>query len=248
MGPIAVSAHASGSYGALELKHYYRKSMMLAVSLAAAAHLLVVGSILLWQTMTPGAVPADPPIVIVIDDLSDLRPPPSIIYDEPNFSAVPRDAASPEFGIPVPMPDDEVIEDVKFATRDDWAHLSVPVAGGVGFGDGDQIIVSIPVGGILPEPDEFVAFQEEPKTIHFEVPEYPEMAELTGQTGRVWVQALVDWEGRVRDARILKTSETNVGFEEAALRAAFKNIYRPAIQNGQPVAVWISYKVDFKLR
>ncbi len=99
-----------------------------------------------------------------------------------------------------------------------------------------------------PAPEEIPNCQEYPKSIHFEIPVYPEMAELTDQTGVVWIRALVDKEGRVRDARVQKPSGTNVGFEEAALKAALENVYRPAIQNGQPVAVWISYKVEFKLR
>ena len=75
-----------------------------------------------------------------------------------------------------------------------------------------------------------------------------DMADLTQQSGSVWVQALIDKAGRVRDARILKPSGTQVGFEEAALAAAFEAVYKPAIQNGQPVAVWISYKVEFRFR
>jgi TonB family protein len=83
--------------------------------------------------------------------------------------------------------------------------------------------------------------------IREEKPLYPEMAQLTERSGIVWVQALVDKDGKVRDARILKPSGANVGFEDAAIEAAYKNLYKPAIQNGRPVSVWVSYKVEFKM-
>jgi protein TonB len=74
------------------------------------------------------------------------------------------------------------------------------------------------------------------------------MAELTNQTGSVWIRALIDTEGKVREAFVQKPSGSNAGFEDAALTAAYACRYRPAIQNGVPVPVWISYKVEFKLR
>jgi len=46
---------------------------------------------------------------------------------------------------------------------------------------------------------------------------------------------------------LVKESGANAGFEEAALKAARKRKYRPALQNGQPVAVWVTYKKIFKL-
>jgi protein TonB len=246
--PVVIPAAVSGSYGALELKHYYRKNMMLGVILAATAHLGVVGGILLWQSGIPVSLEAVPPEFYIIDDPSDLAPPPSIIFHGPQFRAAVPPVAQFLGGIPLPMPDEEVFEEVHFPTARELAERTLPVFGGTEPGEDSRVIIRIPVTEILPAPDEFVAFQEKPVTIHFETPVYPEMAELTGQSGTVWVRALVDKDGRVRDARIDRPSGTNAGFEAAALSAAFMNLYKPAIQNGQPVAVWISFKVEFKLR
>ena len=247
MKPIVVSAVASGSYGALELKHGYRKSMMLSVILAATAHMAIVGGILIWQASDPIPIGTGLP-VIIIDDPSDLVPPPSMVFEEPSFSVTDAAVVPPVGYIPNPMPDEDVFEEVHIATTSELAFLSVQRAAGTRIGDNARVIVNTPPVDIFPKSDEFVAYQEEPVTIHFETPDYPEMAELTGQAGIVWIRALVDKEGRVHDAHVQKPSGANVGFEEAALSAAFKNVYRPAIQNGQPVAVWISYKVEFRLR
>ncbi len=35
--------------------------------------------------------------------------------------------------------------------------------------------------------------------------------------------------------------------DDAAVASAYKYKYKPAIQNGRPVGLWVSYKVDFKL-
>jgi len=52
----------------------------------------------------------------------------------------------------------------------------------------------------------------------------------------------------VKKAVAVKCTRPNMGFEEAAVAAAYKYIYRPAIQNGDPVGVWIAYRVDFIIK
>jgi protein TonB len=94
----------------------------------------------------------------------------------------------------------------------------------------------------------FVAVESQPVPVRQVAPEFPEMARLTGREGRVVVRALVDREGMVQRAEIVKSSGMNVGFDEAAIEAALLCGYKPAIQNGMPVAVWVTYTVEFKLR
>jgi protein TonB len=102
-------------------------------------------------------------------------------------------------------------------------------------------------GEYYPKPDEFVPVQSMPKLVKLAQPAYPEIAVLTRVEGELWVKVLVGRDGQVRDAIIVKESGTNVGFEKAALDAAYQNRYVPAIQNKKPVAVWATYKVVFKL-
>jgi protein TonB len=235
-------------YRALELKRYYQKSMSLGIALAAAFHLTIIGSVLLYQyikehTGTPEAV-----AVVRIQTLSDIAPPPSMTATKPQVTVAEPDIAPPSIGIPTPVPDEEVVEEVRFATRAELAELAAPVVQAAASGEGDSVVIDIPLEEYFPAPDEFVAFEEKPVTIHFEEPVYPEMATLTEKDGTVWLKALVDKEGRVRDAVVVKPSGSNVGFEEAAVEAAYKNIYKPAIQNGKPVAVWVTYQVQFTFK
>ena len=98
----------------------------------------------------------------------------------------------------------------------------------------------------LPEPDEFVPVEVVPEMVYREEPVYPPQAIQNGWEGVVWVQALVDKHGIVRDARVSSSS----GFpclDEAAVTAAYLCVFSPAIQGGQPVACWVCYRVEFVL-
>lgn len=78
-------------------------------------------------------------------------------------------------------------------------------------------------------------------------PKYPKEASKTGAEGSVWVKILIDEKGKVRVARILEDSGTDVGFEEAALSAAIKSTWKPAIKNGKRVPIWVTYESAFYL-
>ncbi len=99
----------------------------------------------------------------------------------------------------------------------------------------------------FPAPDEFVPYDVPPKFIKKVMPIYPSKARLLGIEGTVWVQVLVDKHGRVRDVRIYRDSGTNVGFEQASIRAAMASMFSPAMSNGEPIAVWVIYSYVFRL-
>jgi len=101
---------------------------------------------------------------------------------------------------------------------------------------------------ILPVKDIFVPYEEPPQPVEMIQPIYPEMARQADIEGEVWVKALIDKEGRVRDVVILKQRGANAGFEEAAIEAARATSWKPAINMGVSVAVWISYKISFRLK
>jgi TonB family protein len=97
----------------------------------------------------------------------------------------------------------------------------------------------------IPPPDDFVPVEEYPEMIYEEIPEYPRLAYDGGFTGSVIIQAYVNNEGIVRKAQAMSCTRPAMGFEEAAVAAAYKCIWSPAIQNGQPIGLWVSYRVDF---
>ncbi len=97
----------------------------------------------------------------------------------------------------------------------------------------------------LPEPGEFVAVDVQPKVIKEVAPAYPELCQTEGSTGCVWVQALVDCCGKVREVLIARPSGTSCGLDEAAQEAVSEYQFAAATIDGEPVACWVTFKIDF---
>ena len=76
---------------------------------------------------------------------------------------------------------------------------------------------------------------------------YPKLAISAGIEGMVIVQAFVDETGTVDEAIILK-GFLDTGLDGAAIEAIEKAAFKPALQKGNPVGVWISIPINFKLR
>jgi len=230
-------------YGAYELKAKYQRNFMIGT-------LSTLGFVLLILSVFGiiAAIPDDDAMMapsVVIKTVADLGPPPTIAKAKPQIELAQPNVAAPKVGIPKPVADDEVMDDdVVLATREELAEIVAPdiVAGDAG---GD-IVVDIQDDDYMPAPDEFVAVEIYPEMIYEATPPYPRLAEQAGITGRVYVKALVDESGSVIKAQVGKSSGTE-SLDEAAVEAAYKNKFKPGIQNGRPIKVWVTYKVDFIL-
>lgn len=233
-------------YGAFELKRAYRKNMMIGMFSACAAHLIIIGGVLLITSL--GAKPPEAAGTIILKTTADLGAPPTLSAKDIPIRMAAPERAQPSVGVPTPVPDDEAPEEVEMATMDDLAAMAAPppVMDLDDVGDKDIIIEDL--DDLLPSSDDFVAYEEAPTQIEEVKPIYPEMAQRAGIEGIVWVKALIDKDGNVRDVIILKDSGASAGFEEAAIEAAMKTAWKPAISNGQPIAVWVAYKIDFRLK
>lgn len=95
----------------------------------------------------------------------------------------------------------------------------------------------------LPGPDEFVALEQFPEMIVRVEPEHPPELKSQGVSGTVWVCALIGRNGNVWKVTVGKSSG-NAKLDEAAVTAAYKCRFRPACQNGQPIAGWVTYRVN----
>jgi protein TonB len=94
--------------------------------------------------------------------------------------------------------------------------------------------------------DEEVAFDAPPKLIKLVKPDYPAIARKAGIEGMVVLKILVNVDGHVIEAKVMK-SLGNAGCDEAAIDAAMKCKFEPALRRGKPVQVWVSYPVRFML-
>lgn len=79
-------------------------------------------------------------------------------------------------------------------------------------------------------------------------PVFPPAAQAGRFSGAVTVEILIDVTGRVARARVVNSTHPNVGFEEAALDAVRKWLFRPAELNGDPVPFEAEFELTFDRR
>ena len=150
------------------------------------------------------------------------------VQDIPETQQLKKLPPPPRPSVPIESESEDLPEDVTIETTD----LRVDVA---------------PPPPPPPMADEFVAYDTPPKLIRLVKPKYPDIARKAGIEGMVILKILVDVDGKVIDARVLKPLG-NVGCDEAAVKAAKKCLFEPALQRDKPVKVWVSYPVRFILK
>jgi periplasmic protein TonB len=78
-------------------------------------------------------------------------------------------------------------------------------------------------------------------------PKYPRVARRRGYEGVVLLKVLVDQEGRVDDALVLKSSGHNV-LDRSALKAVKNWVFKPGTIDGKPMEMWVQVPVRFELK
>ena len=168
---------------------------------------------------TTYSIPGRPdPIIIIIDDIPETQ------------------QATPGLAPPVPTAAAAVV-----APRDTASQPRVDID----FLANLDVSVSMPRGMELDE--ETVGFwtvSREPVLIKEVIPEYPPQARRTGLEGVVFVKFAVGSNGRVKKAEVLKGPAV---FHEPALKAVYLFEFIPAMQNRDPVAVWMTLPIRFQL-
>ncbi len=256
-------------YGATELKGVYNRNLGIALGMSVGFHLALIGlyifSINIGKADSEGKVApvakiklttlAPPPV----DDATPPPPPPMVPPQLQTGGGGGGGVAS-RAGTPVAVPDALLSPDVKeFAATTEIAVATPEGGDGTGFGPktdgeglGGPINVDQPVQvknvEKLPDMDEFIAVEEEPKWDAGELQrriKYPEIARRNNIEGTVIVRALVDKNGRVVKTNVDKTD--NAVLTDAAVDAVMKTPFTPAIQNKVPVPVWVQIPVSFRL-
>ncbi len=110
----------------------------------------------------------------------------------------------------------------------------------------EDIIRTQPTGPEI-EVIPYAKVEVKPKPISIPKPEYPELARKAGIEGKTIVEAIVDTDGSVMDARIYKSSG-NPMLDEAAIAAARRSKFTPAKQRDMFVRVRVNIPFDFKLQ
>jgi TonB family protein len=231
--------------GAYEIKHLYQRNLVIGFAIAAMVQIASAISLLFF-------IPVNSPIPIIIDR---IPPKPINFYIPPVIGAkpsAPKDTGDktktvPKIIIPKPVADSLAPSDNTFISQRDLNKMApdtpIDILNGVTVINSGQVIDSL----LLPR-GTFIPYDNPPVAINSVLPEYPDLARRTGLEGVVWLEVLIDKDGTVRDVSVVKCNNKDMGFEDAAMAAAWKSIWKPAISNGLPIAVRVTYSVVFKLK
>jgi periplasmic protein TonB len=241
-----VSNPSSGAFPRWGYLDKYAVNEYMARSLALTVALVfVLGGLLQWlQSRAPVPIPC--PVPGARPSYSEpvvIGPPPSVIQRvkvvaETGGSATIR----PRFFTPVPVPG----LDTDAAPSGSGPGAGPPVDGAYEPAN-EPLRVDVVPGDMpaWPSPDDVIVVEKEPLLIAMQPPVYPEIAREAGIEGTVLMRVLVDTQGAVRDEQVLQSIR---GLDEAALAAATTAVFRPALQQDKPVAVWVVVPIEFRLR
>jgi protein TonB len=225
-------------YGAPELKEVARKYMVRAVMVGSGIWIVVF--LLSFSTTSLLHMRPKEVSVVVVPYRELAAPPPLTQNEAPPQVAIAQQVAPPTVGVAVPVPDAEAPPEQTIASQQELAQ-STP---GVDTESGDRIVVAPPTEEELPRFGEYVYVEELPEAITKVKPEYPDIAREASVEGTVLIQALVGKDGRVKDTRVVK----GIPMLDAAAVAAVKQwVFKPALSNNKPVAVWVAVPLKFAL-
>ncbi len=244
------------TYGAVEIKEIIKKytfRAFIVTILMFTILLLLYWGVVKISASSTNQLKLAPIVKLQIDKLlpptdeNQAPPPPpeQIINSGPAARA----------GTPVPVPETQITADMKdFATMEELGRASAEGGSGIdngGFAPNIDVNkkVNVEVRESESDPWEFVPVEKEPYIDLAELQKkivYPEMARRAGVEGKVVVRVLVGKDGKPMKT-IIEQSDNEL-LNDAAKNAVMKSVFTPAIQNGNPIALWVSIPIQFRLR
>jgi len=94
-------------------------------------------------------------------------------------------------------------------------------------------------------PPQMVEYDQAPEVVKQFQPDYPSDALKDKIEGNVWLNVWIDESGKVAEAKVMKSD--NEVFNQAAIDAGKRWVFKPAIAKGKPIAVWVTVPFRFKL-
>jgi len=224
-------------YGAPELRQVAKRYLVRA-TLVGSMLWVVVFFLLLVAVLVLSHRPKESATIVV--PYRELAAPPPLSQDAPPPQVqVAQPVAPPTVGVAVPVPDAEAPPEQTIATQQEIAQSTGSVETG-----GDNIVVQAPTEDEMPKFGEYVYVEELPEAITKVPPQYPDIAREAGVDGTVLVQALVGKDGKVKDTKVVKSTPM---LDSAAETAVKQWVFKPALSNNKPVAVWVAVPVKFSL-
>ena len=101
----------------------------------------------------------------------------------------------------------------------------------------------------LPPRDQFIPIEIKAQTDMQKLAKtitYPEEAKKKEVEGAVYVSIWVDENGIPQKPKVLKSDSKLL--EEEAIRAIMNSVWKPAINDGKPVGMWVTIPISFRLK
>lgn len=246
-------------YGAIELKEFIRKTTYKSFAYTISFMIFLFLTFAIVKYLSEEELLSAPLRVMSIDlEMIDQAPPEDAAPPPPPPPpVVVNSGPAARAGTPVPIPDADLSPDMQdFADLDVLDRASSEGGDGLDLGGFDSDIdfegdgVNIEAREVEPKHDEFIFVEQEADIDIVKLQKlviYPEMAIRAGIEGEVHVQILVGKDGKVRKTRILMSD--NKLLNDAALDAIKRYGHiPPAIQDKQPIMMWVTVPIVFKLR
>jgi len=222
--------------GAADLKANSQRMLRKALIVSAAIHLGLIAIYVLATMWQPPDEAAYTGRVIKMQTL----PPPPPLSNAPPPPVIPinQEIVKPTIGTPVPVAD--AAPEQTIMTQQELAAQLAPV--GLGKGSGrDSLVIA---ADDMPGEGEFVYYEDEPVPVTQVKPNYPEFARDAQIQGTVLLHVLVGKDGRVKNVKVKKGV---TGLDDAAIAAIKQWVFKPALSNNKPVAVWVEVPMNFHL-
>lgn len=233
-----------GRYGSFELKKTVGRNLLLGLVISMLVHAVVVGSPYIVKLFRGEE---EIPSRIVVIDPSQLTKLKSQRETPPQIEITRPKIALPKAVIPIAVPEEQVEETPLMPTQEELTEIMADTGEDtLNIAPGDVVIT----GEDIPGSDVFIPFEVPPTPLpdFSPQPEFPEMAKLAGVQGKVVVQIFVDKKGEVKKWKIAQEKPADLGFKEEVLKVIPKWKFTPAIQQGNPVGVWIAIPFNFQYK
>ena len=218
-----VSLYEFMPYGAPELMEVAKRYMFRATWIGIGSITMVFVLMFIVNLIVAAQQKAIP---VVQMQVSDLAAPPPLTQDAPPPQVQVAPAVAP--------PEQTIMSQEELQTSTPGVSEE---------GNGQQIVVA-PSEEELPKFGDYVYVEELPEAVTKVNPVYPDLAREAGVDGLVMVQALVGKDGKVKDVRVVKSIPM---LDQAAESAVRQWVFKPALSNNKPVAVWVGVPVKFSL-
>lgn len=213
------------------------------VPLSIAAHVTVAAIVIVAPLMATDVLPK--PAKVLASFVASPSPP---VPPLPTAASAPsnRHVAAAEVNLTAPIQPPEQITEALSPPALPTAGTGVAgVSNGVFGGTGSMAtVMPVPSPPLPTKPIPVGGHIKNPAKIRNVRPVYPAIAQSNRVEGRVIIEATIGADGRVKEARLLKSIPL---LDRAALDAVMQWQFTPTLLNGVPVPVIMTVTVDFSL-